>query len=123
MNQTIEYDEIEATSSKIQEKTLNANILMFEGKWMKTYQIENILRNPNKEKSTDYIRNPQGGEVFLWISDKINDYVVDDFTWTHNGRHLLPESAPVIESNYYKAKMDKVVSNRIGLGFITIVVK
>ena len=79
------------------------------------YQIENILRNPNKEKSTDFIRlYPQGGEVFLWISDKINDYVVDDFTWTHNGRHLLPESAPVIESTYYKAKTDKVVSNRIG---------
>ena len=116
MHQTIENDEIEATSSKIQEKNPNANILMFEGKWMKTYQIENILRNPNKEKSTDYIRNPQGREVFLWISDKINDYVVDDFTWTNNGRHLLPESVPVIESTYY-AKTDKVVSNRIGVFF------
>ena len=44
MHQTIENDEIEATSSKIQEKTFNANILMFEGKWMKTYQIENRMQ-------------------------------------------------------------------------------
>ena len=85
---------------------LNTNIIKYSTDALTTEEIYNLLVNFNisNDSHTDYIRKPNGGEVYLFYKEKgVKDYTVDDYKWKNMGSRFLPESTKLIRVTYHDA--------------------
>ena len=71
-----------------------------------TEEIFDLLNsfNQSNETHTDYIRNPNNGEVYMFYKENgPKDYKVDNFKWNNMGSKFLPESTKLLKITYHTA--------------------